>query len=82
MNRTNESKYIFHDLVAMVALRFHYLHFQTGKLGNFIPEQLLFHTTVELYDPQSHQLETVNLAGKPHSNNLQREPMIQLVTWI
>jgi hypothetical protein len=63
MNRTNDTKYIFHDLVAMVAVRSHYLHLQTGKPGSFVPEQLLLHTTVELYNLQGGPPETVNLSG-------------------
>ncbi len=82
MNRTNDTKYIFHDLVAIVTVRSHHLHLQTGKPGSFVPEQPLLHTTVELYDLQSDPPETVNLAGKPQSNDLQRDPMIQLVTRI
>jgi len=78
MNRTNDTKYIFHDLVAMVAVRSHHLHLQNGKPGSFVPEQLLLHTTVELYN--LHPPETVNLANKPQSNVLQHNPMIQLVT--
>jgi len=82
MNLVNDTKYIFHDLVAMVAVRSHYLHLQTGKPENFIPEQLSLHTTVGIYDIQSDPPETVNLAGKPQSNDLQRNPMIQLIAWI
>ena len=82
MNRTNDTKYIFHDLVAVVAGRSHRLRLETGKAGSFVQDQLLVHTTVELYDLQSDPPETVNLTGKPQSNDLKRDPVIQLVTWI
>ena len=82
MNQTNDTRYIFHDLVAMVAVRSHHLHLQTGKSGSFVPDQLLLPTTVELYDLQSDLPETVYLTGKPQSNDLQRGLMIQFVPWI
>ena len=82
MNLENDTKYIFHDLIAMVAVRSHHLHLQTGKPGSFVPEHLLFHTTLELCDLQSNPPETMNLAGKPQSNDLQHDTMIQLITWI
>jgi len=82
MNRTNDTRYIFHDLVAMAAVRSHHLHLQTGKSGSFVPDQLLLQTTVELYNLQSDPPGTVNLTGKPQSNDLKGNPMIQLVPWI
>jgi len=82
MNRTNNTKYIFHDLVAMVAARSHHLRLETGKPGSFVQDQLFLPTTVELYDLQSEPPETVNLVGKPQSSDLKGNPMIQLVTMI
>jgi len=63
MNRTNDTKYIFHDLVAMVAARSRHLRLETGKAGIFVQDQLLLHNTVELYNLQSDPPETVNLSG-------------------
>jgi len=63
MNRTSDTKFIFLDLVARIAVQSYNLHLENGKSGSFVPEQLLHNITVELYDLQSGPPETVNLAG-------------------